>query len=51
VERTTRYGRLIKLDTKQAEHVAEHLGLEMERLPVELAKTLTWTKAPNLQTM
>ncbi len=48
VERTTRYGRLIKLDTKQAEHVAEHLGLEMERLPVELAKTLTWDQGTEL---
>jgi IS30 family transposase len=48
VERTTRYGRLIKLDTKAAEHVAEHLAHEMERLPVELAKTLTWDQGTEL---
>ena len=48
VERTTRYGRLIKLDTKAAEHVAKHLAHEMERLPVELAKTLTWDQGTEL---
>ena len=48
VERSTRYGRLIKIDTKAAEHVAERLSNEMERLPVELAKTLTWDQGTEL---
>jgi len=48
VERTTRYGRLIKIDTKAAEHVAQRLSNEMERLPDELAKTLTWDQGTEL---
>ncbi len=48
VERTTRYGRLIKIDTKAAQHVAERLSIEMGRLPAELAKTLTWDQGTEL---
>jgi IS30 family transposase len=48
VERTTRYGHLIKLDNKTAPHVAERLSIEMERLPTLLTKTLTWDQGTEL---
>jgi len=48
VERTTRYGHLIKLDSKNAAHVAERLSIEMERLPDLLTKTLTWDQGTEL---
>ena len=48
VERTTRYGHLIKLDTKNAAHVAERLSIELERLPDLLTKTLTWDQGTEL---
>ena len=48
VERTTRYGHLIKLDNKTAEHVAQRLSNEMERLPDLLVKTLTWDQGTEL---
>ena len=48
VERTTRYGHLIKLDTKNAAHVAERLAQEMQRLPALVAKTLTWDQGTEL---
>ena len=48
VERTTRYGHLIKVDTKTAAHVAERLSNEMGRLPALLTKTLTWDQGKEL---
>lgn len=42
VERTTRMGMLIRLDAKDAEHVAARLAHNVTRLPVELARSLTW---------
>ena len=48
VERTTRYGHLIKIDNKTAPHVAERLSIEMGRLPAMLAKTLTWDQGTEL---
>jgi IS30 family transposase len=48
VERTTRYGHLIKIENKTAPHVAERLSIEMGRLPVLLAKTLTWDQGTEL---
>jgi IS30 family transposase len=41
-ERTTRMGILIKLDSKQADHVAGRLAEHIGRLPAALARSLTW---------
>ncbi len=41
VERTTRYGLLIKLENKTAEHVAERIGEQITTLPDQLTKSLT----------
>jgi IS30 family transposase len=48
VERSTRYGMLIRLDSKTAEHVAERISEEITRLPVELALSLTWDQGTEL---
>jgi IS30 family transposase len=47
-ERTTRMGMLIKLDAKNAEHVAERLAEHLGRLPAELARSLTWDQGTEL---
>jgi IS30 family transposase len=48
VERTTRYGHLLKIENRTAKHVAERLKVEMTRLPDELAKSLTWDQGSEL---
>jgi len=48
VERTTRLGLLVKLDTKVAEHVAQRLADHLTQLPAELARSLTWDQGTEL---
>jgi transposase, IS30 family len=48
VERTSRYGRIIKIDSKNAVHVADRLTEEMTSLPDHLLRSLTWDQGTEL---
>ena len=48
VERTSRYGLLIKLESKHAEHVAQRLAEHVTTLPQHLVRSLTWDQGTEL---
>jgi IS30 family transposase len=48
VERTSRYGLLIKLESKHAEHVAQRLADHVTTLPRHLMRSLTWDQGTEL---
>ena len=48
VERSTRYGMLIKVDNKTAEHVAARIAEHIGQLPTQLARSLTWDQGTEL---
>jgi transposase, IS30 family len=48
VERSTRFGLLIKLENQSAPHVAARIEEHITRLPGELARSLTWDQGTEL---
>ena len=48
VERTSRYGLLIKLESKNAEHVAVRLAEHIQTLPTHVLRSLTWDRGTEL---
>lgn len=42
IERATRWGMLIKLENRTAEHVAQRIAEQVEQLPAVLKRSLTW---------
>ena len=48
VERSTRFGMLIKIDSKNAAHVADRIAEHVITLPTHLARSITWDQGSEL---
>lgn len=48
VERSTRFGMLIKVDSKNAAHVADRITEHITTLPTHLARSITWDQGSEL---
>jgi transposase, IS30 family len=48
VERSTRFGMLIKIDSKNAAHVADRIAEHVITLPAHLARSITWDQGTEL---
>jgi IS30 family transposase len=48
VERATRFGLLIELEDQTAEHVAQRLATNLERIPDQLLRSLTWDQGTEM---
>lgn len=48
VERTTRFGMLVRLDDKTAPYVAQRISEEITRLPAEFLRSLTWDQGTEM---
>jgi transposase, IS30 family len=48
VERSTRFGMLIKIDSKNAAHVADRIAEHLVTLPTHLTRSITWDQGSEL---
>ena len=48
VERTTRFGKLVRVESKKADHVAEQLSKAAGQLPADLMRSLTWDQGTEM---